>query len=82
MRKARQLCVASLLTLILTFPALAGEIQLPGVASPPPQQPSVTGEMACPGASVAGQMDTGLASDADSVAEIALNFLVNALSVF
>jgi hypothetical protein len=38
--------------------------------------------MQAPGASVSGQMDTGLASDADSVAEIALNFLVNALSVF
>lgn len=84
MKTVRQLCAASILILTLAFSAFAGDVQFPGITNPPPDQhqTSATGDMQAPGASVSGQMDTGLASDADSVAEIALNFLVNALSVF
>jgi hypothetical protein len=82
MKKLQRFWAAAALTLVLSFPAFAGDILCPGITSAPPQQTSVTGDIQMPGASVAGQMDTGLASDAGSVAEIALNFLVSALSVF
>jgi hypothetical protein len=84
MRKIRQLCAAAFLTIALTISALAGDIQLPGVTNPPPdkQQTSATGDMQTPSASAAGQMETPLVPDTESVAEIALTLLVDALSIF
>ncbi len=82
MRKIRQLCAAAFLVVVLTTAAFAGDIQLPSVTSPPPdqQQPSATGDIQNPSASVAGQMDIPFVSD--PVAQAALAMTLNALSVF
>lgn len=80
MRKICQLGAAAFLAMVITTSAFAGEIQLPSVTAPPPQP--ITGEMQTPSASVAGQMDMPLASDADTLRELALTLLAGALSVF
>jgi hypothetical protein len=82
MRKIRCLCTAAFLAIVFTTSAFAGDIQTPGVTSPPSQTTSATGDIQLPGASASGQMGTPLTSDADSVAEIALALMVNVLSVF
>ncbi|HKS29220.1 MAG TPA: hypothetical protein VJS44_15435 [Pyrinomonadaceae bacterium] len=92
MKSVRRLCGAFILTLALNFSAFAGDVQFPGVTSPPPDQqtsapgdiqlPSATGEIQTPGATSAGQMDTPLTSDAGTVAEWALTLMANVLSVF
>ncbi len=82
MRALRQLSVALVLTLALAITAFAGEIQT-GITSPPPPPQTVTvaGEIQT---GVAGQeeTDSGEATAADSVAEIALNLLQSVLSLF
>ncbi|HEY0319787.1 MAG TPA: hypothetical protein VGC66_02330 [Pyrinomonadaceae bacterium] len=82
MRKIRQLCAAAFLAMVLTTSAFAGDIQLPGITAPPPPSQTITGEIQLPSASVAGQMDMLLASDADTLREIALSLLAGALSAF
>lgn len=88
MKTLRQLCVALVLTLALTIPALAGEIQLPP-APPPPPQVATYGEISTPGAP--GTIDTppgeigtppGGASAVDPATVIALNLLQSVLSLF
>ena len=84
MKKFQQLCAATLLTLALALSTFAGEMQAPNVIAPPPPQPGITstGDIQLRGSSAEGQIETSLASDADSVAEVALILLVGALSVF
>jgi hypothetical protein len=83
MKKFQQLCAATLLTLMLALSTFAGEIPAPSVIAPPPP-PAITstGDIQLRGSSAEGQIETSLASDADSVAEVALILLVGALSVF
>ena len=45
MRELKQLCTATMLLLALAFTAFAGDIHTPGIISPPPDQPSITGDM-------------------------------------
>lgn len=83
MRTFRQLCAVTVLTLILSLSAFAGEMQTPSVTAPPPSsQTSSTGEMQTPSASVAGETETPLAADADSMTAMALFLMVGTLSVF
>jgi hypothetical protein len=69
MKYLRLSLVAGILTMVLATSALAGEMPLPGVASPTP--PSAAGEMPLP----------GIAST-DAVTEIALGLVQSVLSLF
>lgn len=82
MRKMRQFCTAAFLAMVLTISAFAGEIQLPSVTNPPPQQSTSAGDIQMPSASAAGQTETPLVSDIGSLTETALTLMVNVLSVF
>lgn len=78
MKKLQQLCMAVMLTLVLTTATFAGEIATGGRTQPlPPNQPSATapGEISTPGIQSPQAMS-------DSVANIALNLLQTMLSVF
>lgn len=92
MKRVRQLCATTLLTLVLAASsALAGQIPY-GVTSPPPPpaQSSVVGDMpqgvnsSSPSseASVTGDLPYGVASVIDPVTGLALNLLQSLLSLF
>ncbi|HKQ99327.1 MAG TPA: hypothetical protein VJT09_01565 [Pyrinomonadaceae bacterium] len=85
MRHLKKLCVAGLLTLALTLPAFAGEMEA-GVIAPPPstQQASAQGEM--PGG-VTGEMQAGLTGDmstgfTDPTTDFFLNLFQGLMSLF
>jgi hypothetical protein len=46
MKNLRQLCAGLILTLALTVPAVAGQMDCPGVTTPAPEA-TVAGEMPC-----------------------------------
>lgn len=82
MKSLRKLFAVSVLTLVLTCSALAGEMDT-GIVQPPPQ----------PSAATAGEMDTGLtatnettfgdtSTGVNSAGEVALNLLRSVLSLF
>lgn len=71
MKKLRQLCMASVFTLVLTTATFAGDISTPGKTPPPPDASTTT----------QGDIQTGYEIQ-DSVADIALNLLQTMLSVF
>ncbi len=73
MKNLRQLCIAVVLTFMLTTPSFAGDGQMETPFAPlPPTTSSATAN---------GQMDTGFAP-ADSMSVIALNLLQSVLSLF
>ena len=77
MKTLKHLGMASMLTLVFTLPAFAGEIDVPGPApAPPPHSasPTTPDDPATPGIT----QTPGLAS----VEEVALNLLQSMLSVF
>ena len=84
MKTLRQLCVALVFTLTLTFPVLAGGIETT-ITSPPRAQPSqaatTNGGIET---TITGQeeADSSEATAADSVTETVLNLLQSALSLF
>jgi hypothetical protein len=85
MKTFRQFIATAVLTLVLTFPAFAGEIQSPGVANPPPppsQQSSVTGDMSCPGVASTGEIPGPGVVALDPVIGTALSLLQSVLSIF
>jgi hypothetical protein len=72
MRQLKQLCIAMVLTLALSFTAFAGIMDTPGVTTPPPTgQSTSTGDM-----STSDVTSDGTSSDdmeaTDSVTEITL----------
>ena len=73
MKNLRQFCAAIVFTLALTFSALAGDINAPGLTTqpPPPPQPSATGDTA--------RSD---AARLDPLTEITLRMLQSMLSYF
>lgn len=78
MKKLQQLCIAALLTLVLTTVALAGDIHTGGAPEPPPpNQPSATmpGEIETPGLK-------NSQATSDSVADFGLDLLQIMLSAF
>ena len=81
MNSLQRFCATAALMLSLSFPTFAGDILCPGMTSSPSQTTS-TGETQFPGVTATGQMDTPLASETDSVTDIALTLLVGALSIF
>ena len=76
MKTLRQLCTATLLSLVISLTALAGEIQTPGITNPPPKQTSETCNI------LAAQTETPSLTDADTVGEMTLTLMVSMLSVF
>lgn len=83
MKTFRQFLAAAVLTLVLSFSGLAGDIQFPGVTnSPSPQQSSVTGEISMPGATATGDMPTPGVTALDPVTEAALSLLQSLMSLF
>ena len=82
MKNLRQLCAATFLMLIITASALAGDMQTPGIVTPPAKQTSATGDIQAPGASATGQMDTLSILDAYPATEIAMTLMLNVMSVF
>jgi hypothetical protein len=82
MKTLRQLLVASVVTLVLTVPAFAGQMDTMIPAPPPPAQPATAqGEISM---TVIGQEDANNseATATDSATEIALNLLQSVLSLF
>ena len=71
MKKLQQFCSAVVLMLLLTFSAIAGDIQAPGVAVEPPPQTALTGDMGSPKAVAL-----------DPLTEITLKMLESILSIF
>lgn len=82
MKSLRKLLAVSVLTLVLTCSALAGEMDT-GIVQPPPQS----------SATIAGEMDTGLtatdetatgdvSASVNSAGEVALNLLRSVLALF
>jgi hypothetical protein len=73
MKNFRKFFATTVLTLVVAFPAFAGEILLPGVIDqpPPPPQSAVTGNIQTPGVSAL-----------DPVTETALSLLQSILSIF
>lgn len=78
MKKLRQLCMASVFTLVLTTATFAGDISTPGKTQPPPPDES--------SATTPGDIATGGTQNpqamSDSVADIALNLLQTMLAMF
>jgi hypothetical protein len=78
MKKLQQLCLAGVLTFVLTTSTFAGDIHTGGMPQPPPpNQSSATtpGDIETPG--IQNPQTTS-----DSVADFALNLLQTMLSVF
>lgn len=82
MKNLRQLCIASVFTLVLTLPTFAGDIETPKTSS----------SSSTPSAATAGQIDTTVDGDIetgsseatgiDSATQAALNLLQSVLSLF
>jgi hypothetical protein len=82
MRKLKQLCSATVLTLIFSFTAFAGDMQTPPFIPPPLEPMSATGSLTASGVTASGtSSDDAIAMD--SVTDIAL-FLLDSMmtSVF
>jgi hypothetical protein len=78
MKQLKQLGMAAVATVMLIIPAFAGEIGIPAPAPPPPGSSST----ATPGdIEIGGEVHTP-GAPSDSAAEVALNFLLSAMSVF
>ncbi|HYX71232.1 MAG TPA: hypothetical protein VE732_00555 [Nitrososphaera sp.] len=73
MRNIQHVCAVAVLTLILAFSTLAGEIQAPGVTA-------AAGVIQPPGVSTAGEIQLPGAT-ADPLTEMALGFLLNLSSL-
>jgi hypothetical protein len=72
MRKLKQLCIATVLTLALSFTAFAGIMDTPGVTTPPPiDQSTSTGDMSTSDVTSDGT-SSGDMKATDSVTEITL----------
>lgn len=73
MRKLKQLCIATVLTLIFACTGLAGDMQTPAVTTPPspPNQTSMTGDMDTPGVT-ASETSNSKTTAIDSVTGVAL----------
>lgn len=83
MKTFRQFLAAAVLTLVLSFSSLAGDIQFPGVSSSPPQpQSSITGDISIPGATATGEMSAPGVIALDPALEAALSFLQSVLALF
>jgi hypothetical protein len=90
MKRVRQLCATTLLTVLLVAsPALAGNLPMGVTSPPPPTETSVTGQMpmgattSSPSsdASVTGEIPFGDTSEIDPVTGLALNLLQSLLSL-
>lgn len=72
MRKLKQLCIATVLTLALSFTTFAGNMDTPPFTTPPPPpQSSLTGDMSTPGVTASEASNSETAA-IDSVRELAL----------
>jgi hypothetical protein len=80
MKHLRHGCVVFILILTLTLSTFAGNIEC-GVVSPPPQQASVTGEMAT-GATETSETSSDDNLFVDPVTGLALDILQSLLSLF
>jgi hypothetical protein len=72
----RQLCTATLLTLVISLTAFAGEMQTPSATNPPTQETCTTCN------NLADQLPSQLMSDADTFREMTLTLMVSMLSIF
>ncbi len=89
MKTLRQLCAASVLTLVLTVSAFAGVMSTGVTEPPPPPSPSTAtpeGDMTTGAAgeistTVAGEISTGVSST-DPATGVTLNLLLHVLSLF
>jgi hypothetical protein len=81
MKNLRRFCAAIVFTLVLTFSAFAGDINVPG-ATTQPSQPSATGEMGRSGVVFTGDMACPDAATLDPLTEITLKMLESMLSYF
>jgi hypothetical protein len=72
MRKLKQLCIAAVLSLVLSFTTFAGDMQTPGITNPPPtDQSTSTGDMSTSDVTSDGT-SSGDMKATDSVTEITL----------
>jgi hypothetical protein len=77
MKRLRQICAVTILTVSVTLSAFAGNINCGAVEPPPPETPSsVTGEMAT------GATATNETTYVDPVTGLALDILQSLLALF
>jgi hypothetical protein len=77
MKHVKQLLAVILLVLTLGISAYAGDMQMPGIAPPPPASVLVPGEMeTAANDATSGNIDT------PGFTEVALNLLIRAISIF
>lgn len=83
MKKLQQLCAVVILTFVLSFSALAGDMGCPGAVAPPPPpvQTSLTGDMGCPGVVDTNSTQTSNTTVVDPITQAALDLLTSALSL-
>jgi hypothetical protein len=82
MKKVQQFCAVVVLAAALSLSTFAGDIQAPGMTSPPPPQPSLVSEIGTPGAPVADEIGCPDIVTLDPVTEAALSLLQSLLSLF
>ena len=79
MKRLKQVCMAVVLTLLLSVLAIAGDIQI-GAPSPPPN--SATSSATNPGdIQIPGEIEIP-GAPSDPITEVALNLLQTVLSIF
>ncbi len=83
MKNLQRFCATLVLTLVLSLPAFAGDILIPGATSPTPrQQSSVTGDISMPGAAATGDIQAPGATTLDPATEAALSLFQSLLLLF
>ncbi|HKC62691.1 MAG TPA: hypothetical protein VKB86_03595 [Pyrinomonadaceae bacterium] len=87
MKKLQKFCAASVLMLVFTLSAFAGDMSAPGVVQPPPPPPptnqmATTGDMGCPGVAAIDDIQTSDVAAVDPVTEATISLLQDMLSAF
>lgn len=82
MKQLRFSLAVTILALVLSVPAFAGDMQA-GITGQPPSQPaaSATGEILC-GAELTGETTNSEATTVDPAMEVVLNLIRSMLSLF
>jgi hypothetical protein len=81
MKHIRHFCVTSILTFAFSLSALAGNIECGVVSPPPPQESTISGEMAT-GATTTNEAAASEVISVNPTADFALDILQSVLALF
>jgi hypothetical protein len=83
MKKQKLFCAAAILSLALSLPVYAGDVQTPTVTTPPPPPPTITTNGMAGNPSLNGDMDSPRAGDlADTSSDLFIELLFAAFSLY